>query len=203
MVAASNLSLQSLADPDSRTAQLALLGEGLPAEASLLLTRALDSAVARYGEETLATGESVLKHGLAMATIAASLNLDLDTRLAAILFDLPHHLDEAGEHIATEFGPAVALLVDGLSRLYRLRLITRQKAKAGAAGAAGSDAKAQAETLRKMLLAMVEDIRVVLLRLISRIQTLRYFVDHFGPSREQIARESLESSGCVAIEMGA
>ena len=84
---------------------------------------------------------------------------------------------------------------DGL-HVKGLRLLTRPQAGAAA------DVKAQTETLRKMLLAMVEDIRVVLLRLASRTQTLRYFTDQPGQQREEVAHESLEIYAPLANRLG-
>jgi len=177
---------------------LDLLAAGLAAEAREPLTRALALATALYGERRLGTGEATMAHALGMASIAAALNLDLDTRLAALLFAASLHLDDAQERLSAEFGAAVAQLVGGLRRLNGLRLLTRQRSTAG------SEVQAQTETLRKMLLAMVEDIRVVLLRLASRTQSLRYFTDEPGrfEQRQDIARESLEIYAPLANRLG-
>jgi len=186
--------IQSGIDPGT----FSLLAEGLPAAGKGQLERALDLATNLYGDTVFSTGEPVLQHVLGMALITASLNLDLDTRLAALLFAAPDSLENARERIAKDFGVSVAQLVDGLHRLKGLRLMTSQKAGATAEG------KAQAETLRKMLLAMVEDVRVVLLRLASRTQSLRYYTDHPESSvqREETARESLEIYAPLANRLG-
>jgi GTP pyrophosphokinase len=132
-----------------------------------------------------------------MALVVASLRLDVETRLAALLFAVFEHLDDADERIEQEFGSHVAILVQGLNRLNGLRLVTRTRDDATT-----SEIKAQTETLRKMLLAMVEDIRVVLLRLASRAQTLRYFTEHPGEERQALARESLDIYAPLANRLG-
>ncbi len=184
--------------PDVEETELQLLGAGLSAEAGAPLQRALALAASLYGESRLGSGEAALAHATGMARIAASLNLDLETRIAALLFAAPEYLGDSREKLAGEFGAAVAQLVGGLTRLNGLRLLTRQQ-KGG-----GAEVKAQSETLRKMLLAMVEDIRVVLLRLASRTQSLRYFTDEStaGPRREETAHESLEIYAPLANRLG-
>ena len=178
---------------------LDLLVAGLPPEGRRRVESSLTLASVLYGGSSLDSGEATFKHAVGMALIAAALNLDIDTRLAALLFAAADHLGEAPpwhDKLDAEFGETVTRLVDGLHRLKGLRLLTRPPA------GASSDVKAQTETLRKMLLAMVEDIRVVLLRLASRTQTLRHFTDHPGVQREELARESLEIYAPLANRLG-
>ncbi len=179
-------------------APLERLAAGLSDEVREPLARALALAATLYGESSLGTGEATMAHALGMASIAAALNLDLDTRLAALLFAATLHLEEAEERLSADFGVAVAHLVGGLRRLNGLRLLTRQRS------GAGDEVQAQTETLRKMLLAMVEDVRVVLLRLASRTQSLRYFTDQpdLAEQRQDIARESLEIYAPLANRLG-
>jgi GTP pyrophosphokinase len=169
---------------------------GLTDEGRDKLTAALELAVDRYGERTLGTGESVLRHAMGMTLIVASLNLDTEARLAALLFAIGDGWDKADEYITAQFGPAVAALVRGLQRLNGLRLLTRDRS------GTPQEIKAQTEVLRKMLLAMVEDVRVVLLRLASRTQTLRHYTDKPGLPREETARESLEIYAPLANRLG-
>jgi len=174
------------------------LATGLAAGAEEVIARALALAARLYGETKLGTGESALRHALGMAAITAALNLDLETRLSALLFAAPGHLADAREELTADFGLAVAQLVGGLERLNGLRLLTRQRA------GGGDDVKVQAETLRKMLLAMAEDIRVVLLRLASRTQSLRFFTDAADrpEDRRGFALESLEIYAPLANRLG-
>lgn len=175
------------------------LAAGLPVESRDRIGKALALVADAYGESLLGTGEATYSHAKGMASITAALNLDADTRLAAVLFAAAGHLgatDAWRETLTAQFGETVARLVDGLERLNGLRLLLRPQTGAAAGG------KAQTETLRKMLLAMVEDIRVVLLRLASRTQTLRYLTNHPGPEREEIAHESLEIYAPLANRLG-
>ncbi|MBI4997018.1 MAG: bifunctional (p)ppGpp synthetase/guanosine-3',5'-bis(diphosphate) 3'-pyrophosphohydrolase [Rhodocyclales bacterium] len=172
------------------------LGADLPVEAQAKIDAALDLAAGLYAGKTLGTGEDVLQHGFGMALQLAALNLDLDTRLAALLFSASDFLPEPKETLAAKFGAPVAALVDNLYRLKGLRPLTE------AAAQSGSEAKAQAEILRKMLLAMADDIRVVMLRLASRTQTLRWFTDKDTPARRDLARESLEIYAPLANRLG-
>ena len=142
---------------------LARLGKGLAPEAATRVATALSLARDTYGAARLGTGEPVLDHSLGMSLVVASLDLDADSRMAALLFAAGDHLDDADERLAAGFGTAVAQLVGGLRKLGSLRPLTR--AAAGGAGEGVAEARAQAEVLRKMLLAMADDIRVVVLRL--------------------------------------
>jgi GTP pyrophosphokinase len=184
--------------PESGVDENALprLTEGLPAESAGKVARAFALAGELYGERTLGTGEGAFPHAVGTALILSSLNLDLDTRIAALLFAAYDSLEEAKDKLTAEFGEPVANLVHGLYRLGTLRPLTR----AAALGAA--EVQTQAETLRKMILAMSEDIRVVLLRLASRTQTLRWYTDHPGQAREETARESLEIYSPLANRLG-
>ena len=187
----------SLDSSDSSVPSAAALAEGLGGDALVPLQSALDWIVPLYGDHTLRTGEPTLRHALGMALIAVALKLDLDTRLAALLFAVVEYVDEPSEEVERRFGRNVARLTDGMARLNGLRLITRK-----AAQSAATDVRAQTEVLRKMVLAMVEDIRVVLLRLASRTQTLRYLTEHDSDSKEELARESMDLYAPLANRLG-
>jgi GTP pyrophosphokinase len=176
-----------------------LVGEGLPAAGQERIRAAIALCDPLYAEKTLGTGEPIRQHALGMAVIAAALRLDVETRLAALLFAVSDCLDDPRERLAREFGATVADLVDGLRRLNGLRLVTREHS---AADLRGPDVKAQSEILRKMILGLVADIRVVLLRLASRTQTLRWFADRPGTRREDAARESLDIYAPLANRLG-
>ena len=168
---------------------------GLNDEARKRLTEALEFARSVYGARNLGTGEPAFPHAVAMAMMLATLNVDLDTRIAALLFDVSHDLADYQETITRRFGDTVTQLVAGLHRLAPLRLLTRTHGSV-------AEVKSDTEILRKMLLAMVADIRVVLLRLASRTQTLRWLTDHETAERENIARESLEIYAPLANRLG-
>jgi len=172
------------------------LGADLSADAQAQLDKALDLAAELYGDKALGTGEEILRHSVGIALQVAALNLDLDARMAAILFAASDFLPEPKETLTEKFGAPVAALVENLYRLKGLRPLTE------AASQSGSEAKAQAEILRKMLLAMADDIRVVMLRLASRTQTLRWLTDKDTPMRRDLARESLEIYAPLANRLG-
>ncbi len=176
---------------------LDLLAEGLGAADRALIQKALELAEGAYEGHVLGTGEAVWTHALGMALIAASLRLDVETRVAALLFALGDYVDDFAEVLRERFGEPVAKLVDGLRKLNGLRLLTRMTAKATA-----PEIRAQTEVLRKMLLALVEDIRVVLLRLASRTQTLRFFTENEAEGRIDVARESLDIYAPLANRLG-
>ena len=184
--------------PDSGVDENSLprLSAGLAPEGAAKVARAFALARELYGERALGSGESAFTHAVGTGLIVAALGLDLDARIAALLFAAYDSLDEAKEKLAADFGEPVANLVHGLYRLGTLRPLTR----AAALGVA--EVKTQAETLRKMLLAMSEDIRVVLLRLASRTQTLRWMTAHPGDARVETARESLEIYAPLANRLG-
>ncbi|MDP2810955.1 MAG: bifunctional (p)ppGpp synthetase/guanosine-3',5'-bis(diphosphate) 3'-pyrophosphohydrolase [Rhodocyclaceae bacterium] len=184
--------------PDSGVDDAALnrLAEGLPEESLDRLVRAFRLAEELYAGQKLGTGEDALQHAVGIALIVASQRLDLETRIAALLFAAHDHLADAREKLTESFGEPVAALVGNMHRLKGLRVLTQQAASGSA------EVRAQAEILRKMLLAMAEDIRVVLLRLASRTQTLRWFADKPGPAREDAAREALELYAPLANRLG-
>jgi GTP pyrophosphokinase len=181
------------------------LAEGLPvAEIERIRWRwtlpARSMAIASLG-----SGEASGVMRWAMALIVAGLKLDADSRLAALLFAVPAQQEHGLALIEKDFGRGVAHLVDGISRLNRLRPITRGFVahSSTVSDKNPQEMKAQIEVLRKMLLAMVEDIRVVLLRLASRTQTLRYYaVAEPDELRVPVARETLALYSPLANRLG-
>lgn len=186
----------AIAHGDTAT-PIELLAAGLSEEERARIESALEFASSLYEGKTLGTGEAALTHALGAALIAASLRLDAETRIAALLFAAFAYLDDAGPAVEARFGEAVSRLVRGLHRLTGLRVITRMTSTAAA-----PSIRAQAEVLRKMLLAMVEDIRVVLVRLASRTQTLRYYTEVKDDARIDVARESLDIYAPLANRLG-
>src|SRR6266568_4048723 len=171
------------------------LNAGLSGDERRTLARALDFAASVYGEKLLGTGEPAYGHAIGLARNVAELRLDADARVAGLLFSIPEYLSDGEEKLAASFGAAVASLVAGISRLNSLRVITRTVAM-------GKDSQSQAEVLRKMLLAMVEDLRVVLLRLASRTQTLRWLSRGPEAGRRELARETLDIYAPLANRLG-
>jgi GTP pyrophosphokinase len=183
---------------------LQMLSEGLSADEAVKIRQAADFAQSIYSDHALGSSEGVWCHALGMALILVGLKLDADSRLAALLFAVPTYDEHGIAHIEERFGAAAAQLVNGISRLNRLRPITRGFVAHSAESGEDNpqEMKAQIEVLRKMLLAMVEDIRVVLLRLASRTQTLRYYAAVPDDLRAQVARETLELYSPLANRLG-
>jgi GTP pyrophosphokinase len=186
--------VHSLAADAATETALPLLREGLEAAGVTAIDSGYRLAREIYGSAVLGTGELTLEHAVGMSLSAAGLELDADARVAALLFAAMDHLPDAAEVLARDFGPAVAEIVFGLARLKRLRPLTR--------AAAEREVHAQTEVLRKMLLAMSADIRVVMLRLASRVQTLRWLSDKPGAERDDMARESLSIYAPLANRLG-
>ena len=187
----------SISQSASASSALELLCEGLLPDDARRVAEAHAWTQPLYGERTLGTREPIWQHALGSALIVSSLRLDADARIAALCFAVGDVLSHPEEEITARYGQSVARLVDGLRRLNGLRVITRMTSIASA-----PEIRAQSEVLRKMLLAMVEDIRVVLLRVASRTQTLRFFTDHPGSVRDAIARESLDIYAPLANRLG-
>ncbi len=191
--------VHALPDSGVDAATLTRLVEGLSDSSAQKLLLAAIHAGELYGSAKVGTGETAFQHGLGAALILAAQNLDVDSRLAALLFAAPDFLDRPHAQIEERWGAPVADLVDGLHRLKSLRPLARSRMQ-GAQGA--DDLRTQAEILRKMLLALATDIRVVMIRLASRTQTLRWFTDHDTPERVETARESMEIYAPLANRLG-
>jgi GTP pyrophosphokinase len=184
-------------DPDY---SLQLLIDGLTTEEGDLLLQAAAFARHAYGAHRLGSGEGVWEHALGMGLMIVGLKLDISARLSALLFAVPSYVDAGLEEIEQHYGRDVAHLVHGISRLNRIRPIT--SGFSADAEESPQELRAQVEVLRKMLLAMVEDIRVVLLRLASRTQTLRYYAANPADLRVDVARETLDIYAPLANRLG-
>ncbi|MBP9229767.1 MAG: bifunctional (p)ppGpp synthetase/guanosine-3',5'-bis(diphosphate) 3'-pyrophosphohydrolase, partial [Azonexus sp.] len=183
---------------------LTVLSEGLSEVEKSSLKNAVEYAWEAYGNKTLGSGERIWSHALGMSVIIAGLKMDAESRIAAMLFAIPAQDEHGIARIEERFGKPAAHLVGGISRLNKLRPITEGFVAANLeAGEVNPvEVKAQVEVLRKMLLAMVEDIRVVMLRLASRTQTLRFYAANPGDLRVQVARETLELYSPLANRLG-
>jgi GTP pyrophosphokinase len=175
--------------PQDRAAALEPLAEGLAGEDRALLGRALEFAEPLYAGHALSTGEPVWPHALGLASSLAAIGVDPAARTAGLLFAAPKYL-AAGTGLAERFGAEIAELAAGVEKLYQLRVLTRETATQ------------QSEVLRKMVLGMVEDARVVLIRLASRTQTLRWFARHDSDERAAYARETLGIYAPLANRLG-
>ena len=168
------------------------------------LIEALDFVTPYYQEQSVITGQNALAFSRGVASTLAMLRTDVDSRIAALLFELPDLAPKAAEQIEARFGAEIADLVTGTRRLLRLRETALTQNDPGKGKDAADKAAAQMETLRKMVLAMASDMRVVLIRLASRVTTLRYFAEvkkEDGAAR-QYASETMDLYAPLANRLG-
>ena len=135
-----------------------------------------------------AQGGPFISHPVAVACILAKMRLDSQSLQAALLHDTVEDTDATKEEIATHFGEVVAELVDGVTKLTRVKFSSRLEQ--------------QAETLRKMLLAMVKDIRVILVKLADRLHNMRTVSALVPEKRRRISKETLEIYAQIAKRLG-
>ena len=153
-----------------------------------LLNRAYVYAMKAHGEQKRASGDPYFSHPLEVAAILTDLKLDDATIVAALLHDTIEDTEATRAEIDQVFGPDIGALVEGLTKLKRLELVSRE-------------AK-QAENLRKLLLAIAEDVRVLLVKLADRLHNMRTLEFVPPASRRRIAEETLDIYGPLAGRMG-
>ena len=173
------------------------LSAGLSSDDVVRLTYALDWARQRYVPEAIVGNQPLWAHCLSTALILADLQSDVASRVAAILLALPVHAGKGLDPIAKEFGPEVAKLVQGTRALLKLGEVARE-----ATSETVPDPADQKENLRKMLLAMAADLRIVLIRLASRLQTLRWHAKNKAPCSPDFAQETLDLYAPLANRLG-
>ncbi len=181
-----------LPDRDA-TARLDSLLAGHSEAAVKVITRAVELATTAHHGQQRQSGEPYYLHALAVAEILNDLNLDHETLAAAMLHDVVEDTDSTLEDVQNEFGPVIARMVDGVTKLERIG----EFQKAGE-----SIDENQAENLRKLLLAMAEDVRVVLIKLADRLHNMRTLEHLDRDSRRRIARETLDIYAPLANRLG-
>jgi len=150
--------------------------------------RAYRLAAFAHRHQRRRSGEPYIYHPLAVARLVAGLNMDHRSIMAAVLHDVLEDTETTREEMAAQFGEEVTALVDGLSKLSNL--------------SAKSKVEAQAENFRKMLLAMVDDIRVIVIKLADRLHNMRTLGAMPPHKRRRIARETLEVFAPIAHRLG-
>ncbi|MCL6713659.1 bifunctional (p)ppGpp synthetase/guanosine-3',5'-bis(diphosphate) 3'-pyrophosphohydrolase [Pseudoxanthomonas sp. z9] len=160
----------------------------LPKEQLPLLRRAWEVGAAAHEGQTRKSGEPYITHPVAVAGVLAELGMDAETLIAAILHDTIEDTPLTREAIAGEFGESVAELVDGVTKLDKLKFRDRQEAAA--------------ESFRKMLLAMSRDLRVIMIKLADRLHNMRTLGAQSAEARQRIARETLEIYAPIAQRLG-
>ncbi|WP_375789698.1 RelA/SpoT family protein [Bradyrhizobium sp. Pha-3] len=153
-----------------------------------LLNRAYVYAMKAHGTQTRASGDPYFSHPLEVAAILTNLKLDDATIVAALLHDTIEDTEATRAEIDNVFGHEIGALVEGLTKLKRLELVSRE-------------AK-QAENLRKLLLAIADDVRVLLIKLADRLHNMRTLEFVPPASRRRIAEETLDIYAPLAGRMG-
>ena len=153
-----------------------------------LLNRAYVYAMKAHGNQKRASGEAYFNHPLEVAAILAEMKLDSSTIAAALLHDTVEDTEATSQEITDKFGPDIAALVDGLTKIKQLDRVTREAT--------------QAENLRKLLLAMSKDVRVLLVKLADRLHNMRT-LEHVKPEKRlRIAEETMDIYAPLAGRMG-
>src|SRR5579872_3979092 len=159
-----------------------------PASDIETLRRAFDFAAEQHRSQLRKSGDPYLSHPLEVAHILADMKLDITTLCAALLHDVVEDTRVSTQRIAERFGPEVATLVEGVTKINRLDLLAPEAR--------------QAENVRKMLLAMVNDVRVVVVKLADRLHNMRT-LGFLAPEKQQrIARETLDIYSPIANRLG-
>jgi GTP diphosphokinase / guanosine-3',5'-bis(diphosphate) 3'-diphosphatase len=194
----------------------AMAGVNVPCEASLTELRALDLLLHRipqyYGHQEIElllrayvlaayahrnqireSGEPYILHPIAVTTILADLRMDADTLAAGLLHDVAEDTDFDLPYLYEHFGQNAASLVDGVTKLKRINELSN---------AQQGIADAKAESLRKMFLAMVDDVRVVIIKLADRLHNMRTLNSQKKHKQKRIARETLDIFAPLANRLG-
>jgi GTP diphosphokinase / guanosine-3',5'-bis(diphosphate) 3'-diphosphatase len=159
-----------------------------PSEDISLIRKAWEFCVAHHEGQTRASGEPYIVHPLEVAEVLVEMKLDSTAIAAALLHDAVEDTPATSQQIAEMFGDQVAHIVEGVTKIEKIQFANREDR--------------QAENVRKMLLAMVSDIRVVLIKLADRLHNMRT-LEHLKPDRQEaIARETLEIFAPLAHRLG-
>ena len=160
----------------------------LPEEQVESVMRAYEFGAAAHDGQKRKSGEAYISHPVAVAQELADMHLDSQAITAAILHDVVEDTEASLAQIEEKFGPEVAGLVDGVSKLDQIQFRSR--------------AEAQAESFRKMMLAMIEDIRVILVKLADRLHNMQTLDAMPGDKKARIARETLDIYAPIANRLG-
>jgi relA/spoT family protein len=165
-----------------------IIQEYLPPEQVELVKRAFVVARDAHEGQSRSSGEPYITHPVAVASIIAEMRLDHEAVMAALLHDVIEDTPYTEEQLKDEFGASVAEIVEGVSKLDKLKFRTRQEAEVA--------------NFRKMILAMTKDIRVVLIKLADRTHNMRTLSALRPDKRRRIAKETLEIYAPLAHRLG-
>src|ERR1700685_2109837 len=162
--------------------------ESRPQDDLTIIKKAYDYSLKHHEGQSRASGEPYLVHPLEVALVLAEMKMDPVAVAAGLLHDSVEDTSVTIVDIRKEFGEQVAHIVEGVTKISKIDFATREEA--------------QAENLRKMMLAMVDDIRVVLIKLADRLHHMRT-LEHLPPDRQQkIAQQTLEIYAPIAHRLG-
>ena len=181
--------------PADVDAWLATLRESYAEGESEIIANACELARRAHQGQTRASGEPYVLHALAVAGILVELHLDYETVAAAILHDVVEDTEVTLEDVKQQFGDTIARLVDGVTKMDLIQGLR-------AAGDSSPKEHAHAENLRKMLLAMAEDVRVVLIKLADRLHNMRTLGSLAEYKQKRIARETMDIFAPLANRLG-
>jgi guanosine-3',5'-bis(diphosphate) 3'-pyrophosphohydrolase len=173
---------------DALAPLLSSFRERHPKDDATLIIRAYETAELAHRGQVRRSGEAFISHPLAVATVLAGLGMDNVTLAAALLHDSVEDTSVSVEDIESNFGPAVAQIVDGVTKLERVSFESR--------------AHAQAATMRKMLVAMAKDPRVLLIKLADRLHNMRTLAAMPESSQKRTAEETLDIYAPLAHRFG-
>src|ERR1700688_4981846 len=159
-----------------------------PASDIELLRRSFEFAAEQHRTQLRKSGDPYLSHPLEVAHILADMKLDITALCAALLHDVVEDTRVSAQRIAERFGPDIATLVEGVTKINRLDLLAPEAR--------------QAENVRKMLLAMVNDVRVVVVKLGDRLHNMRTLSFLSPEKQERISRETLDIYAPIAHRLG-
>jgi len=180
-----------LTESSGQKAWLEQISRGRAPKEAAVIEQAVALAERAHRDQRRASGEPYINHVVAVADILASLRMDYEAIAAAVLHDTVEDTEVSLEEIAEACGPGVAHLVDGLTKLKVIQQVQAAQSEHN-----------RAESLRKLLLAMAEDVRVVLIKLADRLHNMRT-LHHLPEGKQQrIAREPLEIYAPLANRLG-
>ena len=168
----------------------------LPQDKIGVIEEAYNFAVEAHEGQTRLSGEPYVVHPISTALFLADLNLDATTLAAALLHDVIEDCDVSYDDLERKFGADVSRLVDGVTKLSKMDLMSSE------GGLLYSSENGQAESLRKMLVAMAQDIRVVLIKLADRLHNMQTLKAHTPAKRIDISRETLDIYAPLAHRLG-
>lgn len=161
-----------------------------------IIEEAYDFALAAHEGQKRLSGEPYVEHPINTALFLANLNLDATTLAAALLHDVIEDTDVSYEDIQQKFGPEVGYLVDGVTKLSKMDVMASEVVRLH-----GYE-DGQAESLRKMLVAMAQDVRVVLIKLADRLHNMQTLKAHTPEKRIAISRETMDIYAPLAHRLG-